>query len=183
MKIIFLDIDGVLNAQDDFGGKSKPNPCVGGICGISRSKLRRLKAIVDATEAEIVLVSSWKACYEEYLRNYYLKDPNDRHGRYLYNKMRSIGLKIMDTTRRYNHDAGYSRGNEIISWLSDTKFDIESWIVLDDEIFSDYLARGIMPHLVKTTWDFGLTDEKKQEAIKKLNDPLNKSAKMVEEVI
>ena len=169
MKIIFLDIDGVLNAQDDFGGRSKPNPFVGGICGISRSKLRRLKIIVDATGANIVLVSSWKSCYEDYLKNYYLKDPNDIHGKYLYNKMRSVGLKIMDTTNKYNHDAGYSRGNEIVSWLEHTKFTIDSWIVLDDEIFTDYSAKGIMPHLVKTTWEFGLTDEKMNEAIKKLS--------------
>jgi len=28
MKVIFLDIDGVLNADCDFGGRSKPNPYV-----------------------------------------------------------------------------------------------------------------------------------------------------------
>ena len=83
--------------------------------------------------------------------------------------MRSVGLKIMDTTNKYNHDAGYSRGNEIVSWLEHTKFTIDSWIVLDDEIFTDYSAKGIMPHLVKTTWEFGLTDEKMNEAIKKLS--------------
>ena len=41
MRVIFLDIDGVLNAQDDFGGRSKPNPCIGGLWGISIAEVKR----------------------------------------------------------------------------------------------------------------------------------------------
>ena len=47
MRVIFLDIDGVLNADDDFGGRKKPNPYVVSddgykYCGISTSKVKLL---------------------------------------------------------------------------------------------------------------------------------------------
>lgn len=63
MRVIFLDIDGVLNADDDFGGRSKPNPYVtddygNSYCGICKSHLLQLRHIVDRTGAKIVLVSS-----------------------------------------------------------------------------------------------------------------------------
>lgn len=63
MKIIFLDIDGVLNADCDFGGRSKPNPFVTDnygrqYAGICTSHLKVLKEIVDRTDAKIVLTST-----------------------------------------------------------------------------------------------------------------------------
>ena len=63
MKVIFLDIDGVLNANEDFGGRSKPNPSIHGILGITTTRLNRLKQIIDKTDAKIVLTSSWKEAY------------------------------------------------------------------------------------------------------------------------
>ena len=62
-KVIFLDIDGVLNADCDFGGRSRPNPYVMSdsgyrYCGICKTHVRYLKEIVNRTEAKIVLVSS-----------------------------------------------------------------------------------------------------------------------------
>ena len=62
-KVIFLDIDGVLNADCDFGGRSKPNPYVTSdsgkrYCGICKTHVKYLKEIVDRTGAKIVLVSS-----------------------------------------------------------------------------------------------------------------------------
>lgn len=164
MKIIFLDIDGVLNADDDFGGRSKPNPLIHGICGISTTKIKRLKRIIDATEAYIVLVSSWKYDYHDYMRG-----NANVWGKYLRNKLRKNGVDIMDDTCRYDIAVGADRGSEIRAWLEDTKEIIESWIVLDDEIFRDYTRTEIMSRLVKTTEANGLTDELADKAIKMLN--------------
>ena len=52
VRIIFLDIDGVLN----YGGcpDRAPSHCM----GIANEKLLLLKQIVDATNAKIVLVST-----------------------------------------------------------------------------------------------------------------------------
>lgn len=51
MKIIFLDVDGVLNCQN-----SKSN-CYG-IMGIDDDKVSRLRKIVECTDAKIVLIST-----------------------------------------------------------------------------------------------------------------------------
>ena len=161
MKIIFLDIDGVLNANDDFGGKSKPNPSVQGYAGISRSKVRRLANIVEQTEAKIVLVSSWKNDYEEYI-----KYREDLIGKYLRNKLRQFNLNIYDTTLRYEQAYGADRGHGIKEYLKTRR--VTDWIILDDEIFPDYDVE-ILAHLVKTEEEAGLTDSLATKAIQKLN--------------
>ena len=51
-KIIFLDIDGVLNSE--FSKAYMPN----GYVGIDSDKLQNLKYIVDTTGAEIYLTST-----------------------------------------------------------------------------------------------------------------------------
>ena len=49
MKVIFLDVDGVLNSQDLF------ERCGDELVPIDEENIRCLKEIVDATGAEIVL--------------------------------------------------------------------------------------------------------------------------------
>ena len=154
-KVIFLDIDGVLNANEDFGGRSKPNPTICGFMGIAGARVRRLAKIIETTQAKIVLVSSWKKHYER----------QDQIGKYLRNKLRKENLAIYDTTLRYEHWS--NRGEQILSWLADHQ-DTKNWIVLDDEIFDDY-DETIMRHLVKTEWETGLTDELVEKAIQMLN--------------
>lgn len=167
MRVLFLDIDGVLNANDDFGGKKKPNPYVSSddgcrYCGISTSKVKRLKWVIDKTDAKIVLVSSWKGDYEDYLRNH-----TNRVGKYLYNKLRKQELRIFDTTYRFSRDFHSHRGTEISTWLANQKEPIESWVVLDDEVFRDY-SESIIPNLILTSETDGLTTYKARLAACKL---------------
>lgn len=170
MKIIFLDIDGVLNADDDFGGRSKPNPTVTtdtGIqyCGISRAKVRNLAKIVEATNAQIVLVSSWKDDYEQYARFH-----TNHMGKYLYNKLRDFNLKILATTQKYDFAYGGARGYEITCYLKDHP-EVESWVVLDDVMFSDYHLSNIKKqHLIQTSEKTGLTVDLVEKAIIILNE-------------
>lgn len=51
MKVLFLDIDGVLNCHD-----ARPN----GYCGIHPGKVRLLDQIVERTGCRIVLASAWR---------------------------------------------------------------------------------------------------------------------------
>jgi hypothetical protein len=48
-RILFLDVDGVLNSRDDCG-----------LDGLGDSHLHQLKRIVDEVECQIVLTSSWR---------------------------------------------------------------------------------------------------------------------------
>lgn len=154
MKLIFLDIDGVLNCM---GSKSR----CGCFIGIDNDKVKRLKQIIDETNAKIVLTSSWK---NHWNKN---KDLNGFMGNYLDRKLKRQGLRLIDKT----NDDGLHRGTGIINYINNFHTEIESWIVLDDEYFPDYKDYDILSHMVKT--DFynggGLQDLHVELAIKLLN--------------
>lgn len=151
MKIVFLDVDGILNSNDT-------EDVFKGFIGLDYSGIKLLREIIDATNAEIVLVSSWK-------HRWYKDDKvrQDDLANYLDRRLAEEGLKIIDKT-----EGTSDRGTGIIKWLSEHP--AESWIVLDDEIFPDYDECGIMPHLVKTSfYDGGLKEKHVEMAIKMLN--------------
>jgi hypothetical protein len=151
MKIIFLDVDGVLNSSDS----EDHFHC---FIGLDYSGIKLLREIVDTTGAEIVLVSTWKLSWD--------KDGSrpDSLGAYLDARLAEEGLTILDKTGGNMNE----RGHGIIDWLSEHL--TESWIVLDDEIFEDYEECGIMPHLVKTSfYDGGLKEKHVEMAINLLN--------------
>lgn len=155
MKVIFLDIDGVLNCQ------SSESMC-GGMIGIDDKKVKVLEEIVNKTNAKIVLCSSWKTFWERYE-----KIEQNEMGNYLDRKLKRHRLSILDKTV----DRGSNRGYGIKQWLLNKEY-IESWIVLDDDIFDDYESEGIMEHLIKTKFydDLGgLQEEHVKQAIKILN--------------
>ena len=154
MKIIFLDIDGVLNCM---GSKSR---CQGFI-GIDNDKVKRLKQIVDATDAKIVLTSTWKLSWNKN------SDLNNYSGNYLNRKLKRQNLFIMDKTI----DNGMNRGTGIINFINKFHTKIENWIVIDDEYFPDYRKTGVLEHMVKTDFNNngGLQDRHVELAINLLN--------------
>lgn len=157
MKVLFLDVDGVLN---DEKSKSRCGGCV----GIDSGKMARLKQIVDETGAAIVLSSSWRLGYN--------KDHVDlgNFAKYLTNKFRKQGLSVYGSTPDLGR-GGLLRAEEIKQWLEDNKGkNITAWAVLDDELFRGYLEGGFDRHLVKTNFrNGGLTAEKAGKVIEILN--------------
>lgn len=153
MKVIFLDIDGVLNCS-----KSKPD-CLG-YTGIDNEKIKRLKHIVNETGANIILISSWK---ELWYKESHKKHLQDELANYLDKKFKREQLTVLDCTTDIND----SRGKGILQALS--KYSIENFIIIDDEEF-DYKKLKLLPHLIKTKYSCGgLTEELTQNAIEKLN--------------
>jgi len=157
-KIIFLDIDGVLNCSKTFKESFEINrhyrkymdnssyiyklKCM--LSEISVDKVRLVKEIVDNTGAKIVITSAWRK-----LRLFPLIEE------YLVNK----GLPIIDHTI----NTGY-RGEEIKKYINDNN--IKDFIVIDDEIFDDY-DDFILNRLIKTSfYEDGINEEHIEEAIK-----------------
>ena len=157
MKIIYLDIDGVLNCE------SSPIYIYEVYVGIDEDKLQQLKRIIDATGAEIILTSTWKT---RWFKNPEDKDFQDAFGDEIDKRFSAIGLSILNRT--WEKDL-YYRGHGIKSSVQ--KYNPEAWVVLDDEYFPDFAECGIDEHLVKTDWyELGLTAEKADLAIKVLNE-------------
>ena len=156
MKILFLDIDGVLNCDSSISRCQQ-------FIGIDKDKVRRLAHIIDKTKASIVLTSSWKIGWHpnrkyskrEFYHAYYL----DTH---LYKKG-----KVRISARTYD-DRDSFRGGGIQKFLKEYP-EVKQWVVLDDFLFPDYEKENILPHLVLTDPKYGLQDEDAEVAIQILN--------------
>lgn len=161
MKVIFLDIDGVLNCSTS---KSfcHDDTC-GIITGIDSDKVKRLAKIVEATGAEIILSSDWKDGWSKY---YTSSKPS--HAKYLDNHLYKKGrLTIKDKTPSTNKGSWF-RGEEILTYLR-LHQDIENYVILDDTFFEDFDNKNIIDHLIITDYKYGLTDENVKQAIEILN--------------
>ncbi len=157
-KIIFLDIDGVLNCHStkDSCGKYR---------GIEDKKVSFLKKIVDATGAIIVLTSSWK---ENWIKAPRFKPLQDELAIYLDKKLEKQGLTIFDKTE--DCDPKY-RGDGILEYLrlqSKKGIDVENYIIIDDETF-DYKETKLTPKLIQTSfYKDGLEEKHVRMAVQKL---------------
>ena len=163
MKVIFLDIDGVLNC--DTSKSYCHDDTYGIITGIDSDKVKRLAKIVEETKAQIILSSDWKIGW-----NIHYVGRKPSHVKYLDNHLYKKGkLIIKDKTPDINK--GWSRGEEILSYLK-THPDIDNYVILDDTFFDDFIIKEIEEHLVLTDYKVGLTDENVQSAIKILKGAL-----------
>lgn len=136
MKVIFLDFDGVLNAEADF--------CRHGVC-ILPTKIRLLKQIVDATDAVIVLSTSWREHWSA------AESECDDIGVLINGIFSQYGLQIQDKTPQLPT----GREAQIKSWL-DAHPETTQFVVLDDALLS---ADFMKDHFVKTSGHFGGMDE------------------------
>lgn len=165
MKVIFLDCDGVINCR---ATKAK----CGEYMGIDGALVKKLKEIVDATDAAIILSSTWRLGYNREHQDL------ENHAKYLSNKLGKQHLRSVGMTPDLGRN-GCLRGHEIREWLDKNDDVVEEWVVLDDEYFWDFEECGIMPHLVQPS--DGLDDEDVQHAIKILNGELNTFEEKVDE--
>lgn len=160
LNIIFLDVDGVLNCRTT---KDKCGPYI----GIDDQKVILLKELVEATNAKIVLVSTWK---EWWFKRPKLKDMQDDLANYLDNKLAKQGLEIWDKT---DDDISLYRGEGIIEYLNimNSKGNhIDNYVIIDDELF-DYKKQKLTPHLVRTSFE---QDGLQRKHIKKAVELLSK---------
>ena len=164
MKVIFLDIDGVLNTSKTYMDISKEYRETGKErLEIDLKRGAFLKEIVERTNAVIVLSSSWRLLGS--MQNGVFTSKNKRVLE-LIKIFQEYNLQIYDITPYLNGN----RELEIKTWLKDK--DIESFIIIDDDAYD--LQSFINKELIKTYFtnknidDCGLTKEDISIAIKKL---------------
>ena len=116
MKVIFLDIDGVLNSDEYFDKIS--NLDIQGIeQEIDIEKVKLLREAINETGAKVVLSSSWRYT---------------RKGQQLKELLSNYEIYVDSTPFIQNE-----RGLEIKQWLSENQC-IEDFVILDDELFDSY---------------------------------------------
>ena len=152
MKIIFLDIDGVLNSSA-YDRQRRT-----GDGNIDRTRLALVKELVDKTGAVIVLSSSWRDHWEKDA------DKCDETGKEIISDFASAGLEIYDKTPK----VGYlERSEEIRMWLKENP-DVQSFVIIDDH---GYGWGDLSDNFVQTNYRIGMGLE--QEHILRAIDILN----------
>lgn len=167
-KIIFLDFDGVLNTEhyqrllsyqgkawkDEYGALFDPEAVL------------QLRRIVEATNADIVIESSWKFYGLEAMQEMW--------------KERNLPGKILDITPSSVSDSwlltanlddidpalGLCKGMEIASWLSDNASKEARYVIIDDECV---IMESQSPHFLLADPYNGITAEIADKAISILN--------------
>jgi hypothetical protein len=158
MKVIFLDVDGVLNSEvsreqerNNFDNWMEHE--------VSEMHVNNLKKIVDATGAQIVLSSSWRFDHPKATGRDFIVDPLMK---VLDRKLKAVGLDIIDVTPDLR---GKIRGAEIQDWLG-RHSEVERFVILDDDV--DMMEEQ-KPFFVNTTFKNGLTEDLANKAIEILN--------------
>ena len=155
MKIIFLDIDGVLNSEmyESKRGEERADN------RIDLSRVKLLKDIVTATDAKIVLSSTWRLDWGK------STELCGEDGKYMNHCLAQYGLSIIDKTP-FNSMID-DRRREILTWLSHHRGEVESFVILDDiNCGWGDLDRRVV---VTDPYGYGLNEEHVKKAIKLLN--------------
>lgn len=159
MKVIFLDIDGVLNCR--FTRERYR-----GFIFVMDRKIEMLKHLVDDTSAKIVLSSTWRQGWWD-LKNGHENSVEIDLFVALREKLQSYGLELLDHTLFIFYK---DRGNEIDLWLKSWEGEpIESFVILDD--MNGYYLRPHANRLVRTSMKEGLQEKHVELAKKILEKP------------
>ena len=168
MKLVFLDIDGVLNSELTRGR-------------LDNRYYELLWQLVERTDCYFVISSSWRCMNVEdtkYELSGHIVENNKK------NKNRSSKLqdpfpqwlvdRIVGITPRAYYFINYNiqkhflcpRGMEIDRFMEDTDLPIDNYVILDDD--NDMLLSQA-EHLVKTDYWVGLTETDIEKCVKILN--------------
>lgn len=134
MKVLFLDIDGVLNSQKVFENWTSDSTRTV-ICPVM---VERINRVIAATDCRIVISSSWRFMWEMGE----LMDILGLHGLW--------ASFIIDQTPRLDR-----RDEEILAWLKEHP-EVSKFAVVDDDGFD---LTNLTDNLVQTEWEHGIQDD------------------------
>lgn len=146
MKILFLDIDGVLNSRAYDRRRNWDEQT-----NIDETRLPLLREIVDRTGAAIVLISTWRAHLDDGM------SARDAAGEYVVHTFAKYGLRIFGKTPDLG--PGADRKDEVAAWLAERGGGVEKFAILDDHVFG---WAELSPFYVHTDPHFGLGLEEEQ---------------------
>ena len=159
-KVIFLDIDGVLNSN--FWNEDHQREISDGKY-IDIEKVKLLSELVKKSGASIILHSGWRFWFDEDAQ------PTRSEAKYLTELLKSEGMIVAGmtpdlTTEEIRKAKRFSavKADEILTWLKDHP-ETENWVVLDDlELNNEKIAS----FQVMTDAEQGLTEEDVERALK-----------------
>ena len=159
-KILFLDIDGVLNSN--FWNDRHQTEISDGTL-IDEEKIKLLALLVKETNAEIILHSGWRFWFDAGLKPL-CTEANKLVGQLERENLYISGVTPDLTTEEIRKNRKFSlvKADEILLWIN-SHDDVTAWVVLDDlDLHNDQIRQ----HQVKTDPTIGLTLENVRQAVK-----------------
>lgn len=163
-KIIFLDIDGVLNTKEWHSRMTKDTSKDEYGYAFDPVTVKNLAHIIDKTGADIVISSSWKFYGVAKLRKMW--EIRNLPGTILDITPNTISDEMLLNANLEEFQLGVCRGNEIKEWLSRHKHEVSNYVIIDD--FDDMLPEQ-EDHAVLTDSLIGITGSDAEKAIMILN--------------
>lgn len=128
-RVLFLDIDGVLNSNFWRDGHQKE---ISDGTFIDEEKVKLLASLVKQTDAKIVLHSGWRMWFDKEIKP--LRPESEKLVEMLKKEELSIeGVTPDLTTEEIRRTKKFSlvKADEILLWLNEHE-DVKDWVVLDD---------------------------------------------------
>jgi len=143
MKILFLDVDGVLN-----GAHTKERE-PGGCIGVTQDRCERLRRVLRETKARVVVSSTWR-----------------KHAKSMVYLWNELGPDARKAYLGSTPLLGGTRGEEIAMWLRlNEHWGVKRFAIVDDDTDMD----PVSDYLVKTETYVGIADEHADKLIVMLN--------------
>lgn len=157
MKVIFLDIDGVLVTRNSIIYQYLNFPDDTSI-RFSKKAVKNLNKLIRLTKAKIVISSTWRLFHSlEDLKNII--------------KKQGISGEIISTTsvEKATIEEGIPRGQKISDWLEQHP-EVEQYVIIDDDVQADCIQ--FHPYnCVETSYKRGFSPEDRfNEALAILNE-------------
>ena len=152
MKYIFLDVDGVLNSLEP----NKMSKIYNKKYELDTNLIENLKYIYDTIGKDnirIILTSQWRKYYQAV--------------NVLSNVLLNYNIEIYEMTENRNQgeDLITERVTDIKLWLKNRSIGKNNWIIIDDLDLHSYFPDN---NFVHTNIIYGLTQKKRNEALRKL---------------
>lgn len=157
MRVVFLDIDGVLNSRRWMAlrGRKEVGASTAAAHSLDPSAVGLLNELVVRAHADVVISSTW------------------RHGGLFHVTASLVARGFIGHVAGMTPETGEhlrTRGDEIRAWLDDWSVGheapLESFVILDDDDDMGALAR----HLVQTSFAEGLQREHVERAVAHLEE-------------
>ena len=162
MKVIFLDIDGVLNSYDFYLSDRCPGNLNGQEGDIDPMCVERVLRICNETNAQIVISSDWRIAWEGTRMRLEKMGLSrdivvDKTPELIWQRLGKHNYMVENDDESYE----YSRGREIDLWL-EAHPECTNYVIIDDRM--DFTEEQ-QPHFVHVNSKCGLTDDNTDIAI------------------
>ena len=169
-KVVFLDIDGVLNTKWWYTQMDRNTPKDKYGYAFDPNAVSNLKKIIDETGADIVISSSWKSFGISELEDMW----QDRGlpGKLIGITPNTVSDEMLLNADLDNMELFSIRGTEIKEWLTKHGKHVSHYAIIDD---MDNMLSEQRLHFVKTDPEIGITVDDAEKAIMILNQQQTES--------